>query len=308
MNTAVIFLVFNRPEHTRRVFDRIREARPSKLLVVCDGPRFSHPEDVERVNSVQQIIAEGVDWPCEVFQNYLERNLGCRERVATGINWAFSLVEEAVILEDDCLPSPSFFSFCEEMLDRFRNDRRVSHINGTNFISQHLRQESSYFFSKYVWVWGWATWRRAWLNYDYTMASWNERREILNATFDSRREKAFWTHTFEKARNDWAAANTWDFSWIYTCWSRNELAVTPAVNLVENIGFGPDATHTSGDLPHLRVPAGSLGVCRHPDRIRRSRLRDDMMFRAYSGESISPPSNFVGALRVLHRQIAGVCK
>lgn len=306
MNSAVVFIVFNRPELTARVLARIREARPPMLLVVCDGPRSSHPEDGEKVAAVRRVIAEGVDWPCELLTNYSETNLGCRERPASGIRWAFSLVEEAIVLEDDCLPDPSFFSFCESMLERFRDEERVLHINGTNFIAGHTRPSASYFFSKYVWVWGWATWRRAWQHYDYTMSSWDDRRALLCQSFDSRREQAFWMFTFEEARRDWQVAQAWDFPWIYSCWTRGGLAVTPAVNLVENLGFGPDATHTNDAASHLRVVAGSLRVDRHPGTLRRSRLRDDLMFRAYAGERLDPRTNLAGALRVLHRQLAGV--
>ena len=305
MKTAVVFIVFNRPELTRRVFECIRGARPPKLLVACDGPRSDRPDDWEKIAAVRRIIAEGVDWPCEVHTKYSDRNLGCREGPASGINWAFSLVEEAIFLEDDCLPDLTFFSFCDEMLERFRDDERVTHVNGTNFIAPYCRPASSYFFSKYVWVWGWATWRRAWQNYDYTMATWDERGAVLRQSFDTGREQAFWMSTFEEARRDWHAAQAWDFPWIYTCWTCGGLSVMPSVNLVENLGFGPDATHTSEKSLHLSVAAGNLRVVTHPDRLQRSRLRDDMMFRAYAGERLNTRANLAGALRVLHRRLSG---
>ncbi len=306
MKTPVAFVVFNRPELTRRAFQRIREARPSTLLVVCDGPRRDRPDDQGKVDEVRRIIAKGVDWPCELLTNYSDENLGCRERPKSGFDWAFSLVENAIFLEDDCLPDPSFFTFCEEMLDRFRNDERVLHINGTNFIAPYVSPKTSYFFSKYVWVWGWATWRRAWQHYDYTMATWDARCQALKGSFDTSREQAFWMSTFQEARRDWHAAQAWDFPWIYSCWTHGGLSVVPAVNLVENLGFGPDATHTKDSASyHLRVPAENLRVQRHPDCMQRSRLRDDMMFRAYAGERLSPLANLTGALRVLHRRMAG---
>lgn len=307
MKTPVVFIVFNRPKLTRLAFERIREARPAKLLVVCDGPRPDRPEDRDKVAAVRRLIDDGVDWPCEVLKNYSDDNLGCRARPASGINWAFSLLEEAIFIEDDCLADPSFFTFCDEMLERFRDDERIMHINGTNFIASHFRPETSYFFSKYVWVWGWAAWRRTWRHYDYTMASWDERLPALNGSFDSRREQAFWLSTFEEARKDWHAAQAWDFPWIYTCWTRGGLAVVPAVNLVENLGFGPDATHTNAVSSHLRMTAENLSVVRHPAQVRRSRLCDDRMFRAYAGEPLNARTNLVGALRVLHRQIVERC-
>ena len=247
-----------------------------------------------------------VDWSCEVYTNCVSANLGCRERLASGINWVFSLVEEAIFLEDDCLPDESFFAFCAEMLTRYRNDDRVMHINGTNFIAPHVKLRSSYFFSKYIWVWGWATWRRAWQHYDYTMASWERLRPRLNASFDSRREQVYWVRTFDDARRDWQMAHTWDFPWIFTCWTRGGLAVTPSTNLVENLGFGTEATHTTQSASHLRIRAGKLDLKRKPYFLRRSRFRDDMMFRVYAGEVVNARTNLVAALRLLYRIMIGV--
>src|SRR6266404_4767750 len=132
--TPLAFIVFNRPDLTAKVFERIREARPEHLLVVCDGPRKDVATDAQRVAEVRALIANGVDWPCKVVRNYAETNMGCRERAASGLNWVFSLTEEAIILEDDCLPDPSFFPYCEEMLERYRDTPEVMHINGTNFV------------------------------------------------------------------------------------------------------------------------------------------------------------------------------
>lgn len=301
MNTPVVFIVFNRPEPTRRVLERIRQARPPKLLVVCDGPRAHVPTDAARVAEVRKIIAQGVDWPCEVLTNYAETNMGCGERPFTGITWAFSLVEEIIVLEDDCLPDPSFFTFCEEMLVRYRDDERVMHINGTNFLASRLHPGTSYFFSKCIWVWGWASWRRAWQNYSFTMAGWEERANVLEQSFDSRRERAFWLSSFQEARADWKAAAVWDFQWIFACWTRGGLSVVPSLNLVENLGFGVDATHTtneSNELSHLRLPAERLEITSHPRSVTRSRFRDQMMFCAYLGETLDWRTKLKGTLRV----------
>ena len=303
MNTPVVFLVFNRPDTTRRVFERIRQARPPKLLVVCDGPRPHVPADAARVAEVCAIIAQGVDWPCEVLTHYAEKNLGCRVRVSSGLDWAFSLVEEAIIIEDDCLPDPSFFTFCETMLARYREDERVMHINGTNFLAAHLRVSSDFFFSKYVWVWGWATWRRAWRQYDPTMASWDERLPRLEESFDAGADRAFWLSTFEQARADWQKTNTWDFQWVYTCWTLGALTAMPSVNLVENLGIGGDSTHTTGDAAHLHLAAGSLVADTAPRRMARSRWRDYLMFCAYQRKPLDWPSRIAGLLRVASHQI-----
>jgi len=303
MNTPVAFLVFNRPEQTCRVFERIRQAQPRQLLVVCDGPRPHVPTDGERVEEVHQIIARGVDWPCEVLTNYAPANMGCGERVASGLDWVFSLVEEAIILEDDCLPDASFFTFCEAMLERYRHDERVMHINGTNFVASYVRPDSSYFFSKYVWVWGWATWRRAWCHYDPTMATWETRAKALDDSFDTRKEKAFWLSVFNEARADWSKANTWDYQWMYSCWTRDGLSLFPSVNLVENLGFGVDATHTTSDFPHLRLATANLKTLNPPRQASRSRVRDSLMLSAYIGDPLHWRTNLTARLRVFQQQL-----
>jgi len=297
--TPVAFIVFNRPDLTRQVLERIREAQPHHLLVVCDGPRENVASDIERVAAVRALIDDGVDWPCRVERNYAEQNMGCRHRVASGLNWVFSQVEEAIILEDDCLPDPSFFSYCEELLERYRDTPEVMHVNGTNFVSRFDAVSASYCFTKYVWPWGWATWRRAWKLYDFEMETWEAKFEIFNASFDTARERAFWLSTFNAARADPHKANTWDFAWIYSCWVNNALAVCPRENLIQNVGFGSDSTHTSDADRRLSVPARSLKVDRHPKRIARSRWRDDLMFRFYHNGDVERASSSAVSLRIL---------
>lgn len=306
MNTPVAFLVFNRPDLARRVFERIRQARPPELFLVCDGPRAHVPADAEAVAQVRAFLETAVDWPCTVHRDFAESNLGCRRRVASGLDWVFSQVEQAIILEDDCLPDPSFFTFCDAMLERYRDDPRILHINGTSFLPPGDRVRDSYFFSKHVWVWGWATWRRAWQQYDPLMATWDERLPRLEASFDTRYERAFWLATFDEARADWEKTNTWDFQWFYTCWTLGGMSVVPGVNLVENLGFGGAATHTVHDQPHHRLRASSLAVERHPARVVRSPLRDSFISSAYLGEPVNVRTRLVVFLRFLHQRLLNV--
>lgn len=156
LKTPVAFLIFNRPDTTRRVFAEIAKARPPKLLVVADGPRADHPDDVEKCAAVRAII-DGIDWDCKVLTNYSDINLGCKRRVSSGLDWVFDTVEEAIILEDDCLPHPAFFRFCEEMLNKYRDDKRIAMISGDNFQFGRKRTEYSYYFSRYPHIWGWAS-------------------------------------------------------------------------------------------------------------------------------------------------------
>jgi len=298
MQTPVTFLVFNRPELTAQVFARIRAARPPKLLVVCDGPRPNRPDDIEKVAAVRNLIDRGIDWPCEVLRNYAEQNLGCRNRIASGITWAFEQVEESIILEDDCLPDPSFFEYAETMLNRYRDDERIMHVAGNNLTAAHHRQADSYWFSHHAWIWGWATWRRAWRHYDADMRTWNERRSALEASFASSWERAFWIAAYEEARRDLTKAGTWDFPWVYTCRSLGGLCIFPRENLIENLGFGGDSTHTSNEMNRLRLPTQNLGAITHPKVQSVDRYADDLLTRIYAGSSVSLWGNLKARLRL----------
>jgi hypothetical protein len=279
MNTPVVFLVFNRPEPTRRVFERIREARPPKLLVVCDGPRPGVSGEAEKVAQVRTLIETGVDWPCELLTNYAPTNLGCRERVFSGLDWAFSQVEEAIILEDDCLPGPSFFSYCETLLERYRDEPRVLHIGANNFQGWRLRTTKSFFFSKYNHIWGWATWRRAWNLVDKEAVSWKdpELRARIEHSFDTPAERDYWSGIFDSLTSPATRPNTWDYSWTLTCWAHGGLSTYPRVNLVENIGFGAAATHTFSDTSR-QLPGRRLERLTFPRAIVRNRAADRHTF------------------------------
>ena len=244
LRTPVAFLIFNRPDTTATVFEAIAKARPATLLVVADGPRASRPGEEELCAAARAVI-DRVDWPCRVLTNFSNHNLGCRGRVSSGIDWVFSLVEEAIFLEDDCLPDPTFFPFCEQMLDRYRMDPRVMHIGGTNFQGTARVSEESYYFSRHVHVWGWASWRRAWRHYDVDMAAWTWARatgrvsDILSTPLE---RKAF-TPLFDRVSR--REIDTWDTQWTVACRAQNGLSIVPSKNLVSNIGFRGDATHTS---------------------------------------------------------------
>ncbi|HIK33398.1 MAG TPA: glycosyltransferase [Oscillatoriales cyanobacterium M59_W2019_021] len=242
LKTPVAFLIFNRPDVTERVFETIRQAKPPKLLVVADGPRADRPGEAQKCAATRAIV-DRIDWDCQVFKNYSDTNLGCRHRVASGLTWVFETVEEAIILEDDCLPHPSFFRFCEELLDRYRDDNRVMAISGDNFQFGNRTLTTSYYFSRYMHVWGWATWRRAWQFYDLDMKAWSHVRETnwLTQKLQSDRAAQFWSSLFQNA---YSGFNTWDYAWVFACWMRDGLVILPNVNLISNLGFGAEATHT----------------------------------------------------------------
>lgn len=265
LNTPVALIIFNRPDTTARVFKEIAKARPPKLLIVADGPRPTKSGEAERCQQARAIV-EKVDWKCEVLTNYAETNLGCKVRVATGIDWIFEQVEEAIILEDDCLPDPSFFRFCEEMLARYRHNERVGMISGGNLQFGHQRGTASYYFSRYTHIWGWATWRRAWQHYDREITQWPAFRDEgwLDTMFRTQGERDYWRHSFDAVHN--GSLDTWDCSWTFTSLIKGMLQVVPNVNLISNIGFGPDATHTHVVGIHAEMPTQAMRFpLKHPN-------------------------------------------
>ena len=267
MNTPVALFVFNRPETTARVIEAVRAADPPLLLVVADGPRPDVPSDATACREVRALI-DRIDWPCPVRTNYADANLGCRARVASGIDWVFDEVPEAILLEDDTLPDPTFFRFAEELLGRYREDNRVMCISGDNFQRGRRRGSASYYFSRYTHIWGWATWRRAWDRYDRDLTRWPTLRAEgwLASVLRDPAEIEYWTNVFDRvARGD---IDTWDYQWLFTCWVEGGLTVLPNRNLVTNIGFFPGATHTSGDSALARIPTEPMGFpLVHPEHV-----------------------------------------
>jgi hypothetical protein len=263
LNTPVAFLVFNRPDTTKLVFDEIRRARPNKLLLVADGPRLEIIGEIEKCNAVRDII-NSVDWPCEVIKNYSDINLGCKIRVSSGINWVFEQVDEAIILEDDCLPDQSFFSYCATLLEKYKEDERIMQISGCNFQNGIQRGNGSYYFSTYHHIWGWATWKRAWKKYDLEMKAYPDfikSNQIKNYWNDKRIQK-FWTNIFNAAYN--GEIDTWDQQWAFTISSQNGLTILPNVNLISNIGFGINATHTKKNSKESNLKSYRLNIVSHP--------------------------------------------
>lgn len=242
MNTPLLFIVFNRPDPTERVFEEIRKAKPQRLFIAADGPRNDKPEDVEKCRLTREVV-ENVDWPCEVQTLFQDKNLGCKIAVSSAINWFFENVEEGIILEDDCLPDPSFFPFCTELLEKYRNNEKVMLISGFNMIGQSNINES-YFFSKYIGIWGWATWRRVWAQYDIKMTSWADKNNRIRVkkTINNRRSWKVRSWIYNELYLN--KKNTWDYQLEYCILSKNGLSIVPKVNLVENIGFDEGATHT----------------------------------------------------------------
>ncbi len=289
LDPPVALFVWNRPDATREVFEQIRRARPRQLLLVADAPREGHAEDAARCRAVHAIVA-GVDWPCEVARHVAPVHLGCRKRMASGLDWVFGAVPEAIVLEDDCVPSPSFFRFCAELLARYRDEPAVMTVAGSTLLTASAADDRSYYFSRYNPTWGWATWRRAWRHYDVSVARWREidQRAFLRGVFPNLAFERAWRRTFDAAHRD--DFDTWDHQWTFQVWAQGGVAAIPVRNLIRNVGFGPDATHTKVDIGFGRRPLQDLEFpLAHPDAIAVDPSRERAIWQAVLAGTRWPP-------------------
>jgi len=246
LDAPILFLVFNRPSSTKKVFEEIKKAKPKRLYIAADGHRESFVGEFEKTLEVRKIVSQ-IDWKCEFKTLFRDENLGCKKAVSEAIDWFFDQEESGIILEDDCLPSQSFFWFCQDMLEKYKFDNRVGQISGTNIL-ESFDTESSYFFSNFGGIWGWATWKRAWNFYDVNMRDWskisNEKynlRKIIGSYIDYKIRYRNFQLTYE------GHIDTWDYQWIFARLMNRMLIIIPRVNLVTNIGFSKDATHTNSE-------------------------------------------------------------
>jgi hypothetical protein len=276
----IALFIYNRPEVTASVFDAIRARRPERLFVIADGPRPRGDDDVLTATTRQ--VTEDVDWPCDVHRDYASANLGIKKRVESGMHLLFEKAgcSSAIILEDDCVPNPSFFRFCEELLERYADTPDVAAICGSRLTPSRASTTHSYSFTRYPCQWGWATWRRAWRQYDGTMSGWDERRHTpwLSEWLDDDHAEAYWRYQFDRVS---AAGNAgdWDIAWLLSSWIEETLSIVPSVNMVSNIGFGPSATHTREERsPFAALPTAAMTFpLTHPPAVERSDDEDRLI-------------------------------
>lgn len=277
LTTPVALLIFNRPDTTQQVFEAIRQAKPTTLLVVADGPRPDRPQEAEKCAAARAVV-EQVDWDCNVLKHYSDVNLGCGTGPATGINWVFEQVETAIILEDDCVPHVSFFEFCQELLEKYRDDSRIAAIAGWNG-QKGEHSEQSYYFSRYLSTWGWATWRRAWRYFDFEMQQLPElqKNKWLETYLQNKKAAKCWGDIFQRIYTK-DKQSSWDYQWQLACWLQDGLCIRPNTNLILNIGFGADATHTKdpNQAPTLASEAIDFPL-KHPASVTRDRLTDEII-------------------------------
>jgi len=264
LQTPILFIIFNRPFETKRVFESIRKAKPKDLYVAADGPRYNNNKDIENSRLTREIV-KNIDWDCNVYYLFREQNLGCKIAVSTAINWFFQNVEEGIIIEDDCLPNDSFYNFCSILLEKYRFDKEVMHIGGTNFQNNNLNINESYYFSKINHIWGWATWKSAWINYDIFISDYNKNnlKTIFKKNNFNPESLTYFLNAFKNVKKN--KINTWDYQWTYTIWKEKGLAIIPNVNLVSNIGFNINSTHTiDGGETYGNLKTYNLDKIVHP--------------------------------------------
>ncbi len=244
LNTPVLFLIFNRPAFTEQVFAQIKKAQPKQLFVAADGPRDNKPGEKDLCEAARKIVMQNIDWPCEVKTLFRERNAGCSIATVEALNWFFDNVEQGIMIEDDCLPAFSFFSFCDELLERYKNDDRIMAITGVNYFFEH-NTNSSYVFSMHGASWGMGTWKRAWRKFDYSIAAWGKRsvKNKIRKFMDDADLFKYYAKYFDWHVKD-TANGVWDYRWFFCRLFNQGLSIVPAFNQIKNIGFGPDATNT----------------------------------------------------------------
>ena len=246
LTTPVAFIIFNRPDTTGEVLERIRKAKPTKLYLISDAPRAGREDDVRLVNETRSLVENGIDWECEVYKNYAEANMGCRDRVASGISWVLEKEDRVIILEDDIVVADDFFRYMQETLEYYKDNERVMMVSGTNLIKDY-EIPGDYAFSCFSGIWGWGTWARAWKHYDVDIKDWPQIHKsgrfkcVMNGLayiFLKRNMDSVYNHV----------KDTWDIQWDFCRYKYHGLGVVPKHNMVNNIGFGrEDATHTSGE-------------------------------------------------------------
>lgn len=259
--TPILFLIFNRPDITKKVFEEIRKQKPKYLFIAADGPREEKAGDIQKCKNAREITL-GVDWDCELKTLFREKNLGSKYAVSSAITWFFDHVEEGIILEDDCIPNPTFFPYCTELLNKYKDDLKIMHISGCNLNDSLKFGSGSYYFSHYANTWGWATWKRAWNKYDLEL---NDRKlysKLITSTFKYYSERLFWNSRIELINSN--RVDAWDYQWLFSIWKEKGICLNSNYNLVTNIGFGPDATHTTGESPFIDSETKYLVNINHP--------------------------------------------
>ena len=303
MDTPVLLITWRRPHTLRQVIDAIRPLAPSLLFVACDGPNPERLGEAEKVAATRAVIEHEIDWPCQIERLYSDVNQGCRLGVSRAISWFFEQVEEGIVLEDDCVPHPDFFPYCTALLERYRHDMRVWCISGNNFQNGKWRGDGNYYFGCIPLIWGWATWRSRWQYYDAELTQWPSLRDsgLLESIFRDPMERKYWSRIWQRLL-DQGKPDTWDYQWTFTCLANGGLTAIPNRNLVSNVGFGEDATHTTGGAINTVISEG-VDSNQHPSFPLRNAAADRYTFdHVFGGKWHRFPLSLVW----LPRRVAGI--
>ena len=276
--TPVLLIIFNRPEKVKAVMQAISIYAPEKLYITADGPRITHPADIEKCEAARKVALESVTWPCEVKTRFLDENMGCGPGPSSGISWFFEYEERGIILEDDCMPHPHFFDYCNEMLEMYKDNHAVMNIGGNLLTDIPKRNSDSYFFTKIPHCWGWATWRRAWKHFSFQLQDYDAFKNslTLEKINPNRSFKKYWIEKFNLV--EFGQRDIWDYQWTYAIWKNNGICITPSVNLVSNIGFDEDGTHTFGNSEFANRKTFPILPIKHPDKVEVDKKRDQHLF------------------------------
>lgn len=307
--TPVAIFFFDRPDPLARVVEAVRRARPRRLFLIADAARAGDVATATRCDEARA-VAQAIDWECEVAAHFAAGHMGLKRRIESGLDWLFARVDRAILLEDDCVPHPSFFPFCEEMLERYRDEPRVMTVSGCDFRFGLLDDDASYGFSRYPLIWGWATWARAWRHHDPAMSGLAEAIEdgTLERQLGDPLVARYWAFVLDRERR---IASTWDYAWLWSCWRQGALSVHPHVNLVSNIGFDAGATHTRDSRDALAgLPTEPMGFpLRHPPAVARDVAGDEMIEQTvFSGSLGRMWQRLRARRRALRRQAEGFAR
>jgi len=297
-DVPILLLTWRRPDTTKQVVDALRSVSPTNLYVASDGPR--NKQEAIKVKETRDLIDQKIDWPCHVSTLYSAANQGCEQGVSKAISWFFTHVEEGIILEDDCVPHQDFFSYCKQLLDFYRDDLRIWCISGNNFQDGVCRGQATYYFSRFNHCWGWATWRDRWNHYDDQNKLWSELRNspsCQKSIFPNPVERDYWLEIWNSVFGC-NSPDSWAYRWALVCMSNRALTCLPNSNLVFNIGFGEDSTHTHSHMNQGRLPE-SFSVTSHPILVCNDDEADNYSFdHHYGGLAYQKSKSFLYPLQV----------
>ena len=247
--TPILLIAWRRPKEIKEVIDSLKVIRPKRLFISCDGARDNNVEEFEKVKKTQEVLLKTINWDCKIEWQISDVNLGCKKGVTKAINWFFENVQEGIILEDDVVAHYDFYKYCQDLLEKYRSDKRIWCISGSNNQNNIKRGKGTYYFGQIPLIWGWATWKDRWENYDVSLKKWPEIKssKMLDNIFLDDLQKNHWSDIFENFYN-FGNPDTWDYPWVFACLINNGLTAIPNKNLIKNIGFNSDATHTKWEI------------------------------------------------------------